>query len=59
MYKNIQKYTILVYAGICWLLSQHTGTCSKGKSHKSKVVEELEEEEYYDPLAHHAIAILL
>ena len=34
-----------------------TGTCSKGKGHKSKVVEELEEEEYYDPLVHHVIAI--
>ena len=26
------------------------GTCSKGKGRKSKVVEEPEEEEYYDPL---------
>ena len=33
-----------------------TGTHSKGKGHKSKVVKELEEEEYYDLLVCHAIA---
>ena len=32
------------------------GTYSKGKGCKSKVVEELEEEEYYNQLVHHAIA---
>ena len=35
------------------------GTCSKGKSCKSKVVEEPEEEEYYDLPVCHAIAIFL
>ena len=32
-------------------------TCSKGKGCRSKVVEELEEEEYYDPLVCHVITI--
>ena len=35
------------------------GTRSKGKGHKSKVVEELEEQEYYNLLVHHMIANLL
>ena len=32
-------------------------TCSKGKGHKSNVVEGPEEEEYYDLPVHHEIAI--
>ena len=34
-----------------------TGTHSKGKGCKSKVVEEPEEEEFHDLLVHHAITI--
>ena len=34
-----------------------TGTRSKGKGRKSKVVKEPEEEEYYDLPVHHVIAI--
>ena len=37
-------------------VASSVSTRSKGKGHKSKVVEEPEEEEYYDPLVSHAIA---
>ena len=38
-------------------VASSAGTCSKGKGCKSKVVKELEEEEYYDLPVRHAIAI--
>ena len=37
-------------------VASSVGTCSKGKGHKSNVVEEPEEQEYYDLLVRHAIA---
>ena len=40
-------------------VASSAGTCSKGRSHKLKVVKELEEEEYYNSPVHHIIANLL